>query len=96
MKTSELLEYRICTRCVMDTSDKKIVFNEKGECNHCLRYDSVVRPQILSAVDKQIQMEVLIGKVIEAGKGNKYDCLIGLSGGMDSSYVVYLAKKQCV
>lgn len=94
MKTSELLEYRICTRCVMDTSDKKIVFNEKGECNHCLRYDSIVRPQILSAVDKQIQMEVLIGKVIEAGKGNKYDCLIGLSGGMDSSYVVYLAKKH--
>jgi N-acetyl sugar amidotransferase len=88
------IPYKICTRCVMDTSSKGIVFDEEGVCSHCKKFAAEVRPKILSPQQKSDGLKNLLEKVRTAGKGRKYDCLIGLSGGMDSSYVVYLAKKH--
>lgn len=86
--------YRICSRCVMDTSDSGINFDQNGVCCHCLKFDREIKPQILTKEMKAEGLRSLISKVKKEGQGRKYDCLIGLSGGVDSSYVVYLAKKH--
>ena len=85
--------YQICTRCVMDTSDPDISFNEKGFCNHCdafLEEVKVVKPQ---GKERETQLNNLIASIKQAGKNKKYDCLIGVSGGVDSSYVAYIVKE---
>lgn len=87
------MAYKQCIRCVMDTSDKFIVFDEVGVCNHCYEYDEVVKPNTLPEVLKKQRMENLVSKIKAAGEGKQYDCIAGLSGGMDSSYVMYVAKK---
>jgi len=86
--------YRICSRCVMDTSDKDIFFDKDGICNHCYRYDQIVRPLILKPEEKAKKLELIIDEIKTAGKGRRYDCIIGISGGLDSSYVAYLAWKH--
>lgn len=88
-----MVPYKVCSRCVMDTSSRGIEFDSNGICTHCKRFDAEVRPKILTPEQKAEGLKNLLEKVKLSGKGRKYDCLIGLSGGMDSSYVVYLAKK---
>jgi N-acetyl sugar amidotransferase len=84
-------EYQICTKCVMDTTDTKIVFDENGVCNHCHDYEERKKKFITNPKIKTL--EEIIQKVKDAGKGRKYDCIVGISGGIDSSYVAYLAKQ---
>lgn len=86
-------EYRICTRCVMDTTDPDIKFDENGVCNHCRTYDKMIREKVLSILERKIELEKIMIKIKEEGKDKKYDCIMGLSGGVDSSYVAYLAYK---
>jgi N-acetyl sugar amidotransferase len=78
----------------MDTSDTGISFDTQGVCCHCQRFDREIRPRILSPQKRAEGLRDLIARVKRKGQGRKYDCLIGLSGGVDSSYVVYLAKKH--
>ena len=85
--------YQICARCVMDTSDPGIEFDENGVCNHCRAYDKIVREKMLSVSKRKAELENIISKIKEEGKGKKYDCIMGMSGGVDSSYVAYLANK---
>ena len=87
-------EYRICTRCVMDTSDPDIVFDENGFCNHCSNAIELLKlpPYGLPPNEKEAALNKLIQSIKTVGKGQKYDCIIGLSGGVDSSYVAYLVK----
>jgi len=87
--------YRICTQCVMDTTDPDIVFDENGVCNHCKNAIEHLKqpPYGLPPKEKEKALHQLIEKVKKAGKGKKYDCVIGLSGGVDSSYVAYLVKQ---
>lgn len=91
---NEIGFYQICSRCVMDTSDSGITFDLSGVCCHCRKFDMEIRPQILSPEKKADGLRKLIATLKREGAGRKYDCLIGLSGGVDSSYVVYLAKKH--
>lgn len=84
---------KVCSRCVMDTSDLHITFDTNGICNHCYEYDKVVKPYKLSNKQREGKLHVLIDNIKKAGKGRKFDCIIGLSGGADSSYVAYLAYK---
>ena len=86
--------YQICTRCVMDTTDPDIVFDDNGYCNHCTNAIERLKqpPYGLLSKEKEKALHQLIEKVKAAGKGKKYDCVIGLSGGVDSSYVAHLAK----
>ena len=87
---------KICTRCVMDTSDPEISFDNSGLCNHCQRYDLMVK-DIVSKADKgerKDQLAAAVDAIKERGRGKDYDCIMGLSGGVDSSYVAYMAKKM--
>ena len=86
-------EYQICTKCVMDTTDTEIVFDEDGVCNHCYDYIEQKKKLITDPVQREKALQEVIQKVKEAGKGKQYDCIVGISGGVDSSYVAYLSKK---
>jgi N-acetyl sugar amidotransferase len=87
-------EYQVCTSCVMDTSDSEIVFDDKGECNHCKRYRKFVWDRVFSGREGQDLLEAAFDKVRRNGKGKEFDCILGLSGGCDSTYVAYLAKQH--
>lgn len=88
-------EYKICTHCVMDTSDPGISFDASGVCNHCRSYEVEAKPIVDRADSGQAAPELarVVAKIKAAGKGNEYDCLIGLSGGVDSSYVAAKVKE---
>jgi N-acetyl sugar amidotransferase len=87
-------DYRICTRCLMDTSDPEIVFDEQGVCNHCHDYDRLVAQKVLEGEAGQKYLENLVEKMKQDGHNKPYDCIIGVSGGVDSTYVAYLVKKM--
>jgi len=78
----------------MDTTATEIVFDENGVCNFCKHYDEVTTMDLYSGDNGKERLELLISQIKEKGKKSKYDCLIGLSGGVDSSYVAYLVKKK--
>lgn len=82
-----------CVRCVMDTSDPWITFNDEGLCNHCQAYDAYVAT-IGSPEDRQRKLEKLVEQLKARGKGKDYDCIMGLSGGVDSSYLAWFAVKR--
>ena len=87
-------EYQICTNCVMDTTDSKIVFDENGMCDHCQTYYKDIEPN-WHPNDKGWKEIVKISeKIKKEGEGKDFDCIIGMSGGIDSSYLVYLAKEK--
>ena len=86
-------EYRMCTRCVMDTTDPDIVFDENGVCNHCHTYDRMVREYVVDGEEGLRHLEQTAQKIRKDGQGKKYDCIIGVSGGVDSTYVAYRVKK---
>lgn len=85
--------YRICTRCIMDTSDPSITFNQKGECSHCQYFDSTIRPHWNPGSAGEKELVRVLEKIKAEGRGQRYDCVVGLSGGVDSSYVALLAKR---
>ncbi|MCJ7570522.1 MAG: N-acetyl sugar amidotransferase [Candidatus Thermoplasmatota archaeon] len=89
-------EHQICKRCVMDTTDTEIVFDENGFCNHCTNAFKKLNsyPLNLSKAEKEKELQKIVADVKESGKKNDYDCVVGVSGGVDSSYVLYLVKKQ--
>jgi N-acetyl sugar amidotransferase len=76
----------------MDSSAPEITFDEVGACNYCTYFQQRVNAVVFAAeAERAEQRKVFIEKVKKAGKGKKYDCIIGLSGGVDSSYVIHLA-----
>ncbi len=77
----------------MDSTAEEIVFDNDGVCNFCHHYDNVITKDLYNDKDGQLKLERLIEEIKDKGKNSKYDCLIGLSGGVDSSYVAYLIKK---
>jgi N-acetyl sugar amidotransferase len=85
--------YRQCTYCVMDTTDPEITFNENGECHHCVGYRDYARCLTYQGASSDRDLMALAEKVKSTGRGKEYDCIIGVSGGVDSSYTCYLAKK---
>ena len=86
--------YRICTRCIMDTTDPEISFDDQGVCNHCHDYDRQIRQRVMTGASGRRHVENLARRISQEGRGRAYDCLIGVSGGVDSTYVAYIAKKQ--
>lgn len=85
--------HKECVRCVMDTSDPWITFNDEGVCNHCQAYDVYVN-SIGTPEDRQHKLEQLVAQLKARGKGKEYDCIMGLSGGVDSSYLAWFAVKK--
>lgn len=89
----EKRDYQVCTNCVMDTTDSKITFDEKGVCDHCRNFEKNIRPYWNPNENRMDELQKIAEKIREAGKGNDYDCILGLSGGADSSYLAYIAKE---
>jgi len=83
--------YQVCTRCVMDTTDPDITFDQAGVCNHCYYFDNNVKPAWPEPEEGARLLEEMIAKVKSYGEGKQYDCIIGLSGGIDSSFVAVKA-----
>lgn len=87
------MKYQICERCIMDTSDPDIIFDDHGICNHCNRHIQWAEKE-LSPTEKQTKLKREVAKIKAQGQNSDYDCLIGLSGGIDSSYVAYYVVKH--
>jgi len=90
---AEKSNYQVCTKCVMDTTDPDIYFDENGVCNHCHEYEEKRKMVDLPLEVKQQQLAAFVNKIKEDGKGKPYDCVTGVSGGVDSTYAVYLLKQ---
>lgn len=86
--------YRICNNCIMDTSDSKIIFDASGRCEYCKNYFKNILPNWRTDERGEREIMAKIKKIKADGKDKDHDCLIGISGGVDSSYVVYLAKAK--
>ena len=87
-------EYQICTNCVMDTTDSKIVFDEKGVCDHCNTYYKDILPHWHTDERGDKELRNIIQKIKAEGQGKDFDCIMGMSGGIDSSYLLYIMKEQ--
>lgn len=86
-------KYQICNNCIMDTTDPNIQFDEKGQCDYCKNYYQTMLPN-WHTDDKGYKELMRIAEKIKKGRKNKdFDCIIGLSGGLDSSYAAYVAKE---
>ena len=75
----------------MDTSDPDITFDENGNCNHCNDFFKEYKNKIYHGEESDRQLEIIVNKIKQTKGKNKYDCLVGMSGGVDSSYVAYKA-----
>lgn len=85
--------YRICTQCIMDTTDPEITFDDKGVCNHCHTYEERISQEVFNGAEGKRLLDEAIAQIKKEGIGKKYDCILGLSGGVDSTYVAYICKK---
>lgn len=88
----EKITYQQCTSCVMDTTDPDIKFNRDGVCSHCQQYNDNVYIRTINNNQKERLMK-LVNKIKKTGRGKEYDCIIGVSGGVDSTYVAYRCKE---
>lgn len=87
-------EYRICSHCIMDTSDPNITFDERGWCDYCQNFEQQIMPNWHTDERGEHELMELATKIKKTGEGKDFDCIIGLSGGLDSSYVTYIAKEK--
>lgn len=92
MNSRGQIVYKTCSRCVMDETDANIRFDEHGVCNHCHKFDEVQSLQLFTGVDGNTRLQSIIDKIKKEGAGKEYDCIIGLSGGVDSSYLAVKIK----
>ena len=83
-------EIRICNNCVMDTTDPNIHFNDEGVCDHCENFLSNIVPELKSLSSTEDALDKMIFDIKHRGRKYKYDCILGLSGGLDSSYMLHL------
>lgn len=86
--------YQICSNCIMDTSDSLIAFDERGWCEYCNNYHDNILPNWHPDARGEAMLSRQIEQIKADGKGRDFDCLIGLSGGVDSSYLTYIAVKK--
>jgi len=86
--------YQICTNCVMDTSDSKITFDENGVCDHCNDFYKNVLPGWHTDESGRKDLDAIVTKIKKEGEGKEFDCILGMSGGVDSSYLLHLAVTQ--
>jgi N-acetyl sugar amidotransferase len=78
----------------MDTSDSELTFDENGVCFRCHEYDDVMKKHVFLGEEGQRLLQDAVRQIKAEGQGKRYDCIIGLSGGVDSSYIAYLVKQN--
>ncbi|TAN65523.1 MAG: LPS biosynthesis protein, partial [Magnetospirillum sp.] len=81
---------RVCTRCVYDETIPAIHFDDDGVCNYCHMHDDLDRRYPNGEAGASI-LETMAGRIRRAGRGRKYDCVVGVSGGCDSSFTLHKA-----
>lgn len=86
--------YQTCKICVMDTSDTAIHFDSMGVCDHCNTFKTKIEPTWNFGNNRERQLEAVVAKIKFDGKGHEHDCILGMSGGIDSSYLLYLVKEK--
>jgi len=85
---------RSCVRCIMDDrADRRITFDAAGLCNHCRRYDALIGTRVVKGEAGRAELARIVDMIKADGRGKDYDCVIGVSGGVDSTYVAYLVKQ---
>ena len=94
-KTSEINAIKKeCSRCILNIFDThEISFDSFGICNYCNYYDKIYNNEVIKIKDRELSIELLLKKIKKKSKGKNYDCVIGVSGGVDSTYVAYFVKK---
>ncbi len=86
--------HQVCTRCVMDTTDSKIVFDQDGVCDHCLTFQKDILPHWHTDDAGWAEITAIADQIREEGKDKEFDCILGMSGGIDSSYLTYMVKEK--
>ena len=85
-----MVKKRTCINCVMDTTDSKIVFDEKGVCDHCNTFYKEILPKWHTDDRGDKALKEIVKKIKKEGESKDFDCLMGMSGGIDSSYLLYI------
>ena len=88
------MKIKTCSNCAMDETDGLIVFDSDGVCDHCLDFYNNVKPSWNPNEFGRAEIERTIGKIKADGKHRSFDCIIGMSGGLDSSFMLHLAVKE--
>ena len=83
--------YQVCVNCIMDTSDSNIAFDHRGWCDYCNNYHDNILPNWQTDDRGRRAIAVVADQIRSEGRGRDHDCIIGVSGGADSSYVALLA-----
>ncbi|MFN8259048.1 MAG: N-acetyl sugar amidotransferase [Bacteroidales bacterium] len=86
--------YKICSKCIMDSSANEITFDENGVCNFCNEYQKNIYFRISQEKEANAEFNKIVAKIKKSNRNKKYNCIIGISGGVDSTYLAYLAKKN--
>ena len=84
----------VCSNCVMDTTDSAIRFDENGICDHCVDFYKNVAPNWKTDIRGRDGLARLVRKIKHDGRNRDFDCILGLSGGLDSSYMLHLLVKE--
>jgi N-acetyl sugar amidotransferase len=82
--------YQICVQCVMDTSDSAVQFDADGVCDHCLGFHRDVLPNWHTDERGKMELAATVEAIKKSGEGKEFDCILGMSGGLDSSYMLHL------
>jgi len=85
---------QVCNNCVMDTTDSKIIFDDNGVCDHCNTYYSEILPSWHTDERGDKALKEIVSKIKKQGGDKDFDCLMGMSGGIDSSYLLYIMVKK--
>ena len=80
---------QICNNCVMDSSDSIIIFDDKGVCDHCKTFYNDILPEWQYGENRKEQLNKIISEVKDSSRNQDFDCIMGMSGGIDSSYLLY-------
>ena len=94
MNSIKTRDYQICKNCVMDITDSKITFDEKGVCDHCNTFYKEILPKWHTDERGDKALKEIVKKIKIEGEGKDFDCLMGMSGGIDSSYLLYIMVKK--
>ena len=86
-------DYKICTRCIMDTTDPDITFDADGVCSNCRQYEKDAALYGYQKGKSGKKLKELVRQIRRDGRGKEYDCILGISGGVDSAYMAYAASR---
>lgn len=87
-------KYQTCTNCVMDTTDPNIAFDARGVCDHCNNFYKNILPNWHTDERGRRALQKIVDAIKKEGAGKDFDCIMGMSGGVDSSYLTYIVKEQ--